>query len=86
MLVSSQWQWNRKNACYLLQPTSLWAFDEVYEQSELNAVSSPSSQWVCCVILHNLFISSFVIYTLKKTNPDKKRWAVLGGGGINFHY
>lgn len=66
MLVSSQWQWNRKNACYLLQPTSLWAFDEVYEQSELNAVSSPSSQqWVCCVILQNLFISSFVIYTKK---------------------
>lgn len=65
MLVWSQWQWNRKNACYLLQPTSLWAFDEVYEQSELNAVSSPSSQWVCCVILQNLLISSFVIYTKK---------------------
>lgn len=85
MLVSSQWQWNRKNACYLLQPTSLWAFDEVYEQSELNAVSSPSSQWVCCVILQNLFISSFVIYTKKRLiliKDDEQYW----GGGINFHY
>lgn len=71
----------QKNACYLLQPTSLWAFDEVYEQSELNAVRSPSSQWVCCVIF--LFISSFVIYT-KKTNPDERRWAALGGKKLTF--
>lgn len=85
MLVWSQWQWNRKNACYLLQPTSLWAFDEVYEQSELNAVSSPSSQWVCCVILQNLLISSFVIYTKKRLILIKDG-EQYGGGGINFHY
>lgn len=85
MLVSSQWQWNRKNACYLLQPTSLWAFDEVYEQSELNAVSSPSRS-ESVVLFYKTCSFPRLSSILKRLILIKDGEQYWGGEKINFHY